>query len=72
MEKGENAEFEYLAVDDLCQLLRRFYGELIAKDGRSYSRSSILGIRAAVQRHLTSPPFKRVINIMTGPEFQGS
>lgn len=72
MEKEEDTEFEYLPKEDLCQLLRRFYGELLAKDGRSYSRSSILGIRAAIQRHLTGPCYKRVINIVTGPEFRAA
>jgi hypothetical protein len=49
--------------------LRAFYGSLRKKTGESYSKSGYINIRAAINRHLTSPPFNRTMNIMHDKEF---
>lgn len=71
-DSGKPVAFEALPEDVLCSLLRTFYAELRTKEGKIYSRSSLMGIRAAIQRHLTGPGFNRVINIISGPEFRSA
>ena len=55
---------------ELADCLRRFYVAVRAKNGERYSKSAFKNIRAAIQRHLTSPPVNRSINITTDREFQ--
>lgn len=52
---------------ELASLIERFYGEACTKDGRPYSRSSLVGIRAGLNRYLQS--LLRPINIFTDREF---
>ena len=47
----------------MAKHLRQFYVALRRQDGRQYSKSSYINIRAAVNRHLQSPPNSRQINI---------
>lgn len=63
-------DFENLPETELNAILRRFYAELHSKDGKTYSRSALLGIRAAIQRYLTSGNISRNINIITGESFK--
>ena len=53
----------------LDQLLERFYPETRKKDGTKYSKSSLVGIRASLSRHLTNPPYKKDFKIMDSPAF---
>ena len=55
--------FETVSTDDLAKHLRQFYAALRRQDGRQYSKSSYINIRAATNRHLQSPPHSRQINI---------
>lgn len=68
---GHPPEFEELPVKELAKLFKHFYAEVRTKDGSSYSRSSLLSIRRSLHRYLTSPPYRRKLNIMSG-EFQGA
>lgn len=52
-------------------MLRRFFAEVRQKDGKKYSRASLLSLRAAIQRHLVSPPFNRQLNLLTDGDFKG-
>lgn len=63
-------EFETLGAEDLCELLRRFYGDVRSKVGVQYGKSSLINIRAGLNRHLTSPPYNRQENIMRDRCFQ--
>lgn len=56
----------------MCQTLRKFYAALANKEGKSYSKSSIIGIRGALQRYLTGERVQRVVNIVTGPHFKAA
>lgn len=56
----------------LCKTLRKFYGELQNREGKSYSKSSLVSMRGALQRYLTGDRVQRVINIVTGPEFKSA
>lgn len=65
-----DAEFEALDEILLSELLKQFYGEVNpVKDGEINKRSSLRGIRAGINRHLTSPPYNRIINIVTDRAF---
>ena len=46
--------------------------ELRRKDGSVYSRSSIFGCRAAVQRHLSQDLKRRDIDVHQDEEFKGA
>ena len=61
-----------MALEELAQNLRRFYGDLVSKCGEEYSKSSLINIRAGLNRHLTSPPWNRQINLMKDRSFQAA
>ncbi|XP_070573869.1 uncharacterized protein KIAA1958-like [Ptychodera flava] len=71
-EKGFAENFEILPVDDLNNKLREFYASLCTRSGEDYAKSSLVGIRAAINRHLTSVPYNRPINILRDREFNSS
>ena len=52
--------------------LRRFYGDLRQKSGDEYKRSSLVNVRAELNRHLISPPYDRKVNLMHDTAFQGA
>ena len=72
MEKARPLDFESLDEPELAQMLRQFYAEVRTKSGNPYSTSGMRNIRASIQRHLTSPPYNRAINIITDRNFQVS
>lgn len=67
--KGLSIQIENMPVSFLALYLRFFYFNLRCKDGRPYSPRSLIGIRAAIHRHLTSPEVNRSINIMKDSQF---
>ena len=54
---------------ELNDILRWFYAEAKTKSGCSYTPSAMTGIRAAIQRFMTMPPFNRSINLINDREF---
>ena len=52
--------------NELDNYIRHFYAEARTKDGALYSRSSLLCIRNAVERHLNNPPLNRGNSISKG------
>jgi len=64
------ANFENLPNETLNDYLRLFYSSLKTKTGTFYSPSSLICIRASIQRHLTSPDVNRTINIIRGDDFK--
>lgn len=68
-ERNECQEFELLPAEDLAKLLERFYGEACTKEGRTYSRSSLIGIRAGINRHIQGVPYLQPTNIITDKQF---
>ena len=67
---GLSLDFEEWDVDRLAECLRRFYGDLLNRKGGEYSKSSLINIRAGLNRHITSPPWNRQINLMRDRGFQ--
>ena len=63
-------EFEMKSSDQLSNLLRKFYAEARTKQEKPYSRTALHSIRAALQRHISSPPFNRIISIISDAEFK--
>ena len=51
--RGLSIQFEEFETTELADLLKQFYGELRKKDGNEYSKSSLINVRAAINRHLT-------------------
>ena len=56
----------------LNNLLRSFYPEVRNKAGERYSKATLVGLRAGLQRHLTSQPFYRQLNFIADKEFISS
>lgn len=72
MERGYNPDFEHLDVSELALLLRNFYGEVNNKESGTYSKSSIIGIRAGINRHLQNPPYNRTLNVTSDRDFMAA
>ena len=69
---GHDVQFEFLEEKDLNSLLEKFYPEARSQKGEKYSKSTLVGIRAAINRFLRLPPHKRSSNIMTSEKFSSS
>lgn len=70
--RGEDQGFEYFDNEKLNRLLEIFYAEAKSKEGKTYSKSTLISIRAGINRHIRNPPFKRNVFIMNSPEFTTS
>ena len=51
-------------------LLRKFYGDVRTKSVKTYSKAAYVNLRAGINRHITSPPFNRPLNITRDRDFQ--
>ena len=67
-EKGIEFDLSTGGAQDLADLLSKMYVELRQKTGEHYSKSSLLGFRAAIQRHLSA--LGRDVNIFEDSEFK--
>ena len=68
---GRSPAFDVLEVEELASLLRSFYGSVRQKkSGEYYSKAAMVGLRSAIHRHVTSPPYSRQVNILQDREFQ--
>ena len=69
-EKKISMNLQTVTAGDLADVLRQLYVEVRKQDGTSYQRPSLMGLRAAIQRQLRSPPYNRKdLNIITGADF---
>ena len=62
-------KFEQKSKEQLAEILRKFYGTVLSKSGKEYSRSVMINLRSGINRHLTNPPHKRSIDIMQDQDF---
>jgi hypothetical protein len=62
-------KFEYLPKKTLAEYLRKFYASARQKDGKLYSKSSLMNIRGGINRHLQSEPYNQIVDISTEMEF---
>ena len=65
-----STEIEKVPINILVNYLCFFYYSLKTKDGKPYSASSLICIRAAIQRYLNSPNVDRRINIIDDVQFK--
>ena len=61
--------FEDLTVDELADLLRKFYGTVLSKQGKEYSKSGMINLRSGLNRYLQSVPFKKTYDLMNDQVF---
>ncbi|CAC5396305.1 unnamed protein product [Mytilus coruscus] len=71
-ENKYSSNFEELDETILNDRLCYFYASLQTKQGTDYSKSALVGIRSAISRHITGPPYNREINIITDKSFMPS
>ena len=49
--------------EQLDKSLAQFYTEARSKTGEEYSKSSLISLRNAIERHLNNPPYKRSLKL---------
>ena len=59
-----NQKFEDLSVDNLAQLLRQFYGTVLSKNGKEYSKSGMINLRSGLNCYLHAPPYNKSYDLM--------
>ena len=64
-----NQNFEDLPVDELADLLRKFCGTVLSKQGKEYNKSGMINLRSGLNRYLQSVPFKKTYNLMNDQVF---
>ena len=57
---------------ELDDTLGAFYAEVRSTDGNLYSKSTFVGIRASINRHLRAPPFDNTYSLMSDSSFHKS
>ena len=56
--------------EELNKCLQKFYVAARKKDGNYYNRKSLTAIRAAIDRHLRSPPLSKPFSIVADTQFK--
>ena len=69
-DRGLCTSFETVPSEILNNYLRLFYSQLRTESGSYYAPASLLCIRAAIHRHLTSAEHNRKVNILQGEDFK--
>ena len=64
MENKTSQHFKNLPVEKLAQLLRQFYGTVLSKNGKEYSKSGLVNLRSGLNWHLHAPPFNKSFDLM--------
>ena len=58
-----------MTITELDESLRQFYAEARNKEGKNYSRATLLSLRNGIERFLNSPPNNRGISLTKDPQF---
>ena len=61
--------FEEMSPSELNKCLQKFYLSARKRDGSFYNKKSLTAIRAALDRHLRSPPFSKPFSIIGDSQF---
>ena len=51
-------------MEDLLELLRNFYGTVLSKQGKEYSKSGMINFRADLNRYLQNLPNNRPCEVI--------
>ena len=70
LSENENAYFEGMSKEKLAKTLERFYNGVTPKETGDDNWTSMKSIRAALQRHLSNPPYSQTYNIITHLAFR--
>ena len=57
-------DFENLPVNELTEVLRQFYGTVLSKNRKEYSKSGMINLRSGINRYLRSPPNNKTFDLM--------
>ena len=68
-EKNITADLQWMSFEEIDQVLRQFYAEAHSKDGKPYSRSTLLALRNGIERYLSLPAVNRPIKFSQDPRF---
>ncbi|KAJ8317556.1 hypothetical protein KUTeg_005460 [Tegillarca granosa] len=66
--RGYRKEFKDETPSDLNSRLRTFYAEVRNAQGEGYTRSTFVGIRASINRHLHSPLYNKTFSLLNDKE----
>ncbi|VDI33270.1 Hypothetical predicted protein [Mytilus galloprovincialis] len=64
-DREKDATFENYTIEQLNDALTEFYAEVRNTDREYYAKSTLVGIRASINRHLRAPPFSKTYSIMS-------
>ncbi|CAG2213430.1 KCTD1_15 [Mytilus edulis] len=64
-DREKDATFENYTIEQLNDALTEFYAEVRNTGGEYYAKSTLVGIRASINRHLRAPPFSKTYSIMS-------
>lgn len=62
-------KFEVDEPEELAKKLKQFYAEASSYDGKEYTKSSLIGLRAGINRYLQYPPYNKEFSIISSPAF---
>ena len=69
-ERRITCDLQSCTEQELANILARFYAEVRTKNGEVYRRSSLLALRAALQRHISFEAKRTDVNLVTGSQFR--
>ena len=69
MQEEFKTPFEEMSPIQLNKCLQKFYLSARKRDGSYYNKKSLIAIRAALDRHLQSPPFSKPFSIVGDSHF---
>ena len=67
--RSRQVDLHTIEPEQLNTELRKFYADVKGTKGKSLSPSGLTGVRAALHRTITSPPYSRCLNIIADREF---
>ena len=67
--KGLDTGFEALSNYELDKVLQCFFAEVRDRNGKIYMKSSMIGIRYAINRHLQEAPWNKALDLSKGKDF---
>ena len=71
-ENNYGRDFENLPAEMLAERLRVFFTTTRTKEGKTYSRSSMVNLWSGLNRYLQNPPHNRIVNLMDNKVFQNA
>ena len=69
MQEEFKTPFEEMSPIQLNKCLQKFYLSARKRDGSYYNKKSLIAIRAALDRHLKSPPLSKPFSIVGDSHF---